>query len=55
MYRPVSCSHLSVSQQPGAVSKNCRSNWKAEIKPDGSTGLLELVAQNDLISLDLQR
>ena len=53
VYRPVSCSHVSVNQT-GAVSKNRRSNWKARIQSDRSASSLELVAQNDLISLDLQ-
>ena len=53
MYRPVNCSHVSVNQT-GAVSKNRRSNWKAGIQPDRSASSLELVAQNDLISLELQ-
>jgi hypothetical protein len=53
VYRPVNCSHVPVNQT-GAVSKNRRSNWKAGIQPDRSASSLELVAQNDPISLDLQ-
>jgi hypothetical protein len=52
MYRPVSCSHVPANQT-GVVSKNRRSNWNAGIQPDRSASALELVAQNDLISLDL--
>jgi hypothetical protein len=54
IYRPVNSSHVPVNQTWGAVSRNRRSNWKAGIQPDRSASSLELVAQNDLISLDLQ-